>query len=796
MILKSKKLILIMGVVLSFSAFAESGNAPIELGYNQDGVISDQLTILPVAFIVNENKPIEAWLDVSHGFKFFFSTRSQTIEDVATALKTLHPLRSLRFSCDASRLVFCEKYLFFNFSYDYDTGKFIVIYQIKDAQHEEVPSEPAIVVQQYVSLSESAGMGTIYRRGNWNGDLGAGITQHSRLLSGLQYDVQTNKMEISNLRYEYDETDSAQIAFYQSNVTPSTMTNFGVDQVRGLELSLSGSGGQSDNGYYEPIILDSAVSSIVNIYDDNNKLVRSLQASQGLNRIDVPNSLASSKVKIEEVVDGQVLKSYEQTLNRFGSLGSMSQLNAGIAKFESEAYDKDNIDSPKAPKTEQFFATYEKSLETIKGTLTAFPALNWYGTKFDYNGIKGLSTGMDSTFQKSYKKHDLRAGYTFELGGIDYYASTSRSLGQDKLSTHSLNVVKKFTDRSRIEFQYTQSTSLRSYRRKVYGQAYDKERTASSPYFIKKSVVDSEYKRLGLKFTSSFDSKVGRFDYNIYGSTDLHNDNRVGLSVTFVPELKSRWLNPSVGVELDKSATSTIIQNQMAVTDNLVVTPQVNFANGNVTQYGSMFSYAGDLLNASGSLYRQQPDGHNLYLNGNSSLFFSRYGLASHGSQKTVGYIFTNNASIKGRAESVEFNINGVTKRLGDGEIFYSDGMRGKENIYSELDGVALNPMYSSIYTKPYRLYHVDYKHDTDKILVSGRVLNGNTPVSGIAVVNHAGKTISDAQGYFNLTVSRSNPVISIYNQGRECHKQIPNVLKNFKKESNQVYLGRLQCLI
>jgi len=792
--LKAKKSIWI-SFLLSFSASAKSANAFIDVAYSPLPV-ANELTSLPVAVIINGNKAIDAWLDISQGFKFIFSTKSQTIEDVASALKAMKPMRSLRFSCDSLKMDFCEKYDFFNFSYDYDTGKFIVIYEVKNIQYYDIPSEPAVVVEQNISLSESAGMGAIYRRGNWNGNIGVGTTQNSRLLSGLQYDIQTSDMEMSDLRFEYDESDNTQIALYQSTVTPSTMINFGVNKVQGVEVALHGSDTKSESGYYEPIILDSAASSIINIYDDNNRLVRSLQASQGLNRIDVPNSLVSSKVKIEEVIDGRVMKSYDQTLNRFGSLGTASKLNAGVATFNSDAYDKEDIDAPTSPRTKKIFTTYEKSVGKFKATLTAFPSLAWYGSKLDFNVIKGLSTGLDSTFQKNYKKHDVRAGYTVQLGGIDYYVSTAKSLGQNKVTSYSLNAVKTLSDNSRIEFQYTQSGYRNTYRRKVYEREYDGAQVASRPYFVKKSVTNNAYKRLGLKFRSSFNTKIGRMDYNIYGSTDLKNENRIGVSVTFIPELKSRWINPTVGVEFDKLATTTIIQNQMSVTDNLTVIPQINFANNEVTQYGGMFNYASELLNASGSLYRQQPNGHNLYLNGNSTLFLSRHGFSSHGTQKNVGYLFNNKAPVKGRAEPVEFNINGITKRLGDGDIIFSQGNRRKETIYSELQGVAVDPMYSSIYTKPYRLYHVDFKHETDKIFVSGRVLNGDTPAPGIAIVNHAGKTISDAQGYFNLTVSRSNPVIAIYSEGRECHKQIPNVLKNVKKESNQVYLGRLQCVI
>ncbi|OWY39586.1 pilus assembly protein PapC [Xenophilus sp. AP218F] len=80
-------------------------------------------------------------------------------------------------------------------------------------------------------------------------------------------------------------------------------------------------------------------------------------------------------------------------------------------------------------------------------------------------------------------------------------------------------------------------------------------------------------------------------------------------------------------------------------------------------------------------------------------------------------------------------------------------------------------------------------------VTLAGRLQDAaGRPLSGAAVINHAGRTISDADGFFSLDVSARQPELEVRVEGRSwCRYQAGQKLE--RRDGDLIYIGEIRCL-
>ncbi|EDU1986228.1 hypothetical protein C3N28_004593, partial [Salmonella enterica subsp. enterica serovar Javiana] len=695
--------------------------------------------LLPVTVMVNDNDAVTAWLDLRKSYKFIFENKTQTTLELADALKTLSPARSLRFSCAKSELELCQKYSQFNFGYDFETGKLTLIYDLKNSTLSTLESEPAVMLSQNLSYSESDA-GVKYRSGQWNGKLTSGITENSLLETSLQYTLVDKAMVIDDFSWKYLLNDRASLVTFYREQGSSLLSKLGVRQVKGIAWDYSAQGAALGPVEVSPVVIDANSDGIFNIYDEYGSFVKTTPAVQGINRIELPQNIKGNFVRVDLVVVGEVRESFEFPIVRSGETGNAVRLEVGMAESHN------NVSSQQSKKSTPFVQATGSSKNFTVG-VSAVSEANQFAASATFRGFKHFQFGAESTFKNNLKQHDLFANYSNSFYNVNYFINVAKSFSDNSKLTLSTGASRHLIGNARIDLYYNQSSS--NYNGFTAG--------ASSKQRYSKTV---EYKMLSMKFSSRFQTNYGVFDYNISASTDLGQEKRLGLSVSYRPASRSKYFKPTAGIQFDKHKSYSFVSNEMRVSDSLRFTPEVRFTNSALTQYGTAISYMNEKINTDTSFYKTTA-GHDFYINATSNTFISRAGIKNSGDQKNVAYRFVNTHQSGVSQQSVNFNVNGDEKKMKNGDVLYDYSGDGKvSQIYSQTPSVSLNDKYNSGVVKPFRLYNVEYTHEADKLIVSGRVFDGLRPLAGVAVLNHVGKTTSDKNGYFSLQVSRMEPVI------------------------------------
>ncbi|MCX7127746.1 CS1-pili formation C-terminal domain-containing protein, partial [Aeromonas sp.] len=79
-------------------------------------------------------------------------------------------------------------------------------------------------------------------------------------------------------------------------------------------------------------------------------------------------------------------------------------------------------------------------------------------------------------------------------------------------------------------------------------------------------------------------------------------------------------------------------------------------------------------------------------------------------------------------------------------------------------------------------------------VTVIGRLLDGQgSPLKGAMVVNHAGRTVSEADGFFAVEMSERNPSLQVDYQGRQQCVLAPDI-SIVAKGQDVLLLGDLIC--
>ncbi len=640
--MKKASLLCIIGLFFIAETARSAGEERVQVLFKNKSNFDGDHRYLPIALTINDTPSDSAWLDITKNFRIVFNKETSTIRDMSAALQTLRPARNLRYSCEISPLPMCERYKFFVLSYDYDSGRLNVLYELANKKFAALESEPALVVKQSFVYSESQGKEDTYRHGHWSADANAGVTERSNIHSDIYFDAVLGRLSLPVVSYNYDLSDALMLSGYVQKAPAFDLSKVGVGASRGISLKHTKDETHEFDAGSEPLLIDAKHDGLVNIYDEVGKLIGTTHIMQGINRLDIPRSASGNTVRIEEVVDGQVVSTYDRAIVQFGQSSRMFRFDLGMAELRKEYLNSNQTEN--AP-----FVRYSQIVNGFALVASALPSVGRYTTSVRLPTVKGLSASIDSTFKEKITDHSVTGGYSASIENYQFYTSLSKQFGASDNMSYSLGASRRLFDNSRIDVYYNQSRNVYEPQRQ-YNYYYDS--------MSRKKIV-TDYKRVTTRLRTRHNTSVGMFDYTFYASSDMGDDKRVGASVTYTPASKSAWFRPTFGAQSDSGKTNSYLVNEMQVSDRFSMRPEVRFQGSRLDQYGSSASYSNDHFSSDFGYFNKTTSDRNFYINGDSYSHLSSHGIRSHSSPKNSAIVFSNAAANHHGGVPAKIDING-----------------------------------------------------------------------------------------------------------------------------------------
>lgn len=771
----------------SHYAFGDVENKviPIRVLFDRGNIDTDTNNSIPLNLSINDHVIADkARLAIDSSFLFIFEDESTTLKDLAVILSSLSAAKMLKFSCstDKNEQV-CEKYDYFTVYFDFDRGELNVKYRRHKDSLSYADSSPLVVLSHNTNYSESRAGANIYKNGMWNGFLTTGLSQFNTLMSALRYDFNNSKISLSETRIEHEGALRTKIAAFFSDAPSNALALIGGKNVRGVSLSSIEQRfqGMDAGRSWEPIIIESGDDGIFNIYDGYDNIVLTLTANKGINVIQIPQSVNSERIKIDLIVDGKIKGTFDRINNKATGYDSEWDISMGLAEINT--YKTVAISDPVKINDGDSHIIEKKTVHKknddsifLRGKLNSgnkilevgsVPSQKSYAFSASYNLMRYLSTSIDSSFHDNKGMHRTIVGHSNAFdNGISYFA----------------NLISNFSDFNTHSFNAGVSHTL-------------KNQDRVNIYLHNSSGRYGTDKKLSASYAMSLRALAGDIDVNIFSSTNLARENALGLSMNFRLPAKHRWLEPSARLNWQNERLSTQFSNRMNLSDFATVVPELEFGKGMSSRYGALANISTPYQSFDGGIFSSGKN-QDLNISTQGSILMSKHGVQSTSNNENISYYFVNNASKTDYVDHpVAMNINNTATAVTHGTLINQTSNRRNDiiSIYSDNNKVQLDTKYTEFSVMPYRVYNIDYHHDTSLIVVSGRIINYNTPVNNVLVINHAGKTLTNDNGYFSLLVSKLHPNVSFKINDTECHKMIVDVEKSI---TDEIFLGRIPCKI
>lgn len=741
----------------------------IEVSFKSN--VDSTFDLIPIQVIINNNNSVEAWLDINDNYKIIFEKQTNTINDLATALRTMPPARALRYTCNSRSEKFCTNYKKFDFGYDFETGKLTLFYELNDNKNKFIEGEPALSLYQTLLYTESkADMN--YRSGQWNGLFSSGVSSNSTVNALVSYDFDKESSFIEKLDYTYDMNEDTELSFYYNHKNSSLLSKLYANNTTGASLFI---GKETDNSNVtiSPIIVDIKNDGIFNVYDEYNNLVSTIYALQGINRIELPVNIQGNNIRLELVVNGEVSEKFEFPVIRKGYWGTSWRIDTGITEIDNSYKDK-------AKSGEAFFISASNDRSYFRTNFLAIPEAERFATTLSYIGLKNTSISMDSAFVDNIIQHDITASFSYSNSGYDFFINGSKHISQSPRETVSMGISKELWYDTRLDFFYNQS----KYSYESFTSEYNRTKKTSS------------YKMLSSRLRTRYSSGFGSFDFSINTGTNLDSDHKIGFSINYQSKHPSSILKPSIGVQFDRDKTYSYISNEISFAENFHLTPEIRMTNSKTSQYGTTVNYSNEYISSDYSYFRND-DGFSMHVNASSFNFLSRHGIHSSNSEKNIAFLFKNQLADNYDEDEIDmvFNVNGKDNKLKNGDIVYDNSFKTDvTEIYSTSNKISLDDKYFGVKLQPDRIYHIDFKSQKFTKYITGRVLSEDNPVLNASIETESSFSKTDENGYFTIAVSANDKNILVKNGQNTCfNKEIAYFDLNNNSES-EIYVGRLQC--
>lgn len=732
----------------------------------RDGKYEDSATAIPLVLNINGSISYNrAWLNLSEGMTFIFSENNKTLDNIAMALNGRHVAKKITLSCGAELNVpFCQNYRIFVINFDYDRGEISVIYKNNYGAGSLVENKPLTVINQNIYYSESKYNNNSYRSGSWFANTNTGVTEDLVLGSGVLYDFQRSKMMLDTLTLQHLNSTQNVASLFYSKYSHNGFGRVGGENFRGVNfINESNSADELGNEGVDPIIIDSDYDGIFNVYDQYGNIVSTFTAKRGINRLDIPPGISGQMLKIDIVVEGNVMNTYERA-NPQERSNAGYDISAGVADIFTPRITKANKKNSSIKNTP--FIRYKAGIERYSSEMGAMPEAKMFFASNYLNVIDKVTFSSESIYKDEKFNHFLLLSHSNSWQRFSYFG----------------NYIKKITDKA--SDSYSAGFSY-----------YLKNNDRMSIYYNGSSGLLSKENRLSVNYNTVFESKNGQFNIGLNTSTKFSSQHNIGINLIFRPNNNSRYFRPSLNMAWQKGTFDTSLANEMKVNENIGITPSIQLNQGGAARYGANLDVNNQYQSTIASVFTEA-GGSDITLTSNSTMLLSSKGVQSVNYLANTAYYFENSLKQKNtEKKEINININGVDRMVKNNSIVTSivGGRGGMADIYSKSESVTLSSTSQQFITKPYRIYTVHYEENEEVILVFGRIINDGQPVNGVSVINHASRTLSDEEGYFSLSVSKQHPVIELVHNSRVCNREN---LSAYKNSTGNVFVGRLECRV
>ncbi len=305
----------------------------------------------------------------------------------------------------------------------------------------------------------------------------------------------------------------------------------------------------------------------------------------------------------------------------------------------------------------------------------------------------------------------------------------------------------------------------------------------NSPVTVTFAAFDRPYsdngsqRNRGATLSASF--SFGDNKRNVYASLGSRNDNRGGrdnyASVSLDQQIDNGWF---------KQVSSTLTGDRYGV---------------GMSGYGRFEhqSVQGDLYAQRSSMNGDLSGGINLdntVVIGAGKIATSNAGITGSGHTGMIIDVESDDPTVRLRAD----DIHGSSATLRPGRNFvpvtaYKSGQVQYDFHNDDTPELKIHPT-----TQDYHLNKGGVSHSTVRVMktvtVLGRVVDHQgKPLGGAKVINHAGRSVSESDGFFSLDLHEGNPTVAIEHQsGVKCEIRLKP--EEHRREGDTLLTGNLQC--
>lgn len=705
--------------------------------------------VIPIVLNIN-NRTIDNVVFLNSNFEFESDGGGmQSLNDVLTILNSITFSEDMYFSCDGSDMLACEKYKEFKVSYNFYSSEITLFYKLDDSSQESDTDMSMIKVSNFVSGSRTKGAGgTVYDTLYVNSTLGIGLTHDSYLESTLNYDG--DSIDVSEFSYN-KELDSHTLSYIHSQTGGTNFNKYTFDKYDGFKISSTSNKLESVGGDSLTIYEVSNEIGLINVIDRDDKVVYTIPLNRGLNEFILSRRQVGSDVaKVDIVVNGNVVKTDEYYLggNDF-SEGYIYSFGAGVMSGKS------GIKSLYLTHESQFMGL-DYNMSFVDENNYLFNSLSYYVNKHLNFSVKHYSD-EDDLDRKEFGV-SARINYRAYNFSGSFYQTMENVNGEDRSNyTFNSSVQKNIFDKYNALLTYQTS--------------YSDDKILSS--------------RIGVNVNSYQRHKSFSLTWSLNTTYDFeHKDKYLGVNVSISINDGYKQLNPRIQVSKHNEQNRVRLSNQFNLhDDHLAFTPDLDIGDNDIDFGLNIRANYDDFR--SDVFYNNYTDGSSVGFNMANSLYFIDKQVYSSSSDSDAAILMKHDGLY---TDEVQLNNRGFGNKnialVNSGSDIDVSSNRNELSIVEQ----------KMIRIGKYRYAEIAITHKTDAgYFVYGRMVDEhNNSQSGISVANHIANTVSDADGYFSLNVSKEYPDLTFSHDGKVC---LQLTVTDVDNQSDQfLYIGRNLC--
>ncbi|AYV25009.1 CS1-pili formation C-terminal domain-containing protein [Vibrio mediterranei] len=712
---------------------------------------------IPVTLVIND-RVINDVIIINSAFQFqTIRGNSESIRDIVSILNAVEFDTTLYLEhADLSKEL-QHKYSKFNLSYDFSSSNIKVYYTTNNETIKN--SDSMFMVKSYLSGSQSYNKqsGTSSNV-NLSSDLGFGLSETSYLEGKLNYRTD-DELKFSRLSYR-KQLDGNSISLDYSTNKGDEFAKYELKNSTGVTLSNRSDKNTNDERNSITIYENSELGGVVNIFNVDKELVKTVALDRGINKITINRGeVGSDKVTVEVVESGEIIKSTDYFIGGGG---------------RTDTYE------------------YDFTLGSVTNREGEHDIYLSYQAAYGRVSYKGLVVDNDDNY--FYTSLGYKLTDTWSLNTKYYYDAKKRSQTEFGISgSHNVNgylivgsLYSRNNTRSNVSINsYVQRTFFDKYNATMNYQSSVSEQEYSDGHIDHNRMRNRITSNLNVGLNSNYASRKFLVNWSVNGGYNFErSESFLGINTSFRPKDGSKLLKPNVRLSNNNGDTRLNLSNQFDFDDDRVsFTPEIEFGNNGIGHGANMRA---DYDKVRGdAFYRANRSNTNVGINLSNTFYMINDDIySSSSSGDAVVFIPEKNKL----ADSITVSGKNIgTKEIAVVQSRQKVEINNVERNVNDMDDVTVE-------IGKYRYIQLDIRETkNDFYLVQGRIVDSNeVSIEEAKVYNHIDETISDERGYFTIRVSKKHPTIDILRGDELCRSISLSEVKTEKEKI--IYLGRSIC--